>query len=56
MVGLLVAYLADKYKHRAGFIFLMVNICMVGIALLAFAEAISARYFGTFSPEDQLGR
>jgi len=56
MVGLLVAYLADRHKHRAGFIVLVVIICMVGIALLAFAEATSVRYFGMFSPEDLLAR
>jgi len=48
VVGLLVAYLADRRKHRAGFIVLMVTSSMVGIVLLAFAEAVSVRYFGSF--------
>lgn len=48
VIALLVAYFADRYKHRASFIMLTVIICMVGIALLAFAEATSVRYFGSF--------
>ena len=49
VIALLVAYFADQYKHRASFIMLTVIICMVGIALLAFAEATSVRYFGTIA-------
>jgi MFS family permease len=45
---LLVAYLADKYKHRGGFLLAGVLTCIVGICLLAFAEGNGARYFGAF--------
>ena len=43
---MIVAYLADKYKHRSGFIAFSVITCMTGICLLAFAEQNSVRYFG----------
>jgi hypothetical protein len=46
---MIIAYLADKYKHRSGFIAFSVSTCIVGICLLAFAEQNSVRYFGMVS-------
>jgi len=46
---MIIAYLADKYKHRSGFIAFSVITCMVGICLLAFAAQDSVRYFGMVS-------
>ncbi|KAF9529668.1 major facilitator superfamily domain-containing protein [Crepidotus variabilis] len=45
---LLVAWLADRYKHRSGFIAISVIICTVGVTLLAFAKSNDVRYFGAF--------
>ena len=40
------AYVADKRKHRGGFIVLTAVITIAGICLLAFARQNSVRYFG----------
>lgn len=45
-MALVVAYVADKHKHRAGFIVLTAVITIAGISLLAFANQNSVRYFG----------
>jgi len=47
-IAFLVAYLADKYKHRSGFIAVATLTCMTGICLLAFAPSNSVRYLGAF--------
>ena len=46
IVALVVAYVADKRKHRAGFIVLTAVITIAGISLLAFASQNSVRYLG----------
>lgn len=42
----LIAYLADKYKHRSGFLLGASLVCIAGTALLAFAKDNGVRYFG----------
>ncbi|KAK2463121.1 hypothetical protein APHAL10511_004776 [Amanita phalloides] len=42
------SWLSDKHKHRAGYILIQAVICIVGIALTAFAKNSAVRYFGTF--------
>ncbi|EAU83773.2 hypothetical protein CC1G_07508 [Coprinopsis cinerea okayama7 len=47
-VTLLVAYLSDKKKHRAGFIIVLASIAVVGSALTAWHSNDKVRYFGIF--------
>ncbi|KAF8339412.1 major facilitator superfamily domain-containing protein [Amanita rubescens] len=42
------SWLSDKNKHRAGYILIQATICLVGVAITAFAKDNAARYFGTF--------
>ncbi|KAJ7287182.1 major facilitator superfamily domain-containing protein [Mycena rebaudengoi] len=46
--ALFFAWLADKYRHRAGFIAIQALISITGLCLTAFSKHNNVRYFGIF--------
>jgi len=40
------SWLSDKHKHRAGYILIQATLCLVGVAITAFAKDNATRYFG----------
>ncbi|EAU83784.1 hypothetical protein CC1G_07519 [Coprinopsis cinerea okayama7 len=47
-VTILTAWLADKYKHRSGFIVIAVVVCLLGNGLTAWHPDNKVRYLGVF--------
>ncbi|PPR05324.1 hypothetical protein CVT24_008043 [Panaeolus cyanescens] len=45
---IIIAYYADKHKHRSGFIAGCTLVCLTGLTLTAFAKQDAVRYFGCF--------
>ncbi|XP_006461260.1 hypothetical protein AGABI2DRAFT_192788 [Agaricus bisporus var. bisporus H97] len=45
---MLFSWLSDKYKNRSIFLSIQALICLVGLALVAFAKDNGVRYLGTF--------
>ncbi|KAF9045108.1 major facilitator superfamily domain-containing protein [Panaeolus papilionaceus] len=48
IVSLVISYYSDKYRHRSSFMIGGSMICIVGLALTAFAKQNAVRYFGAF--------
>jgi hypothetical protein len=42
------AILSDKFNYRAPFIAISNVVCIVGLAITAYAGSVGVRYFGTF--------
>lgn len=52
---MLFSWLSDKYKNRSIFLSIQALICLVGLALVAFAKDNGVRYLGKDQQFSQIG-